>query len=290
MIWTRDEVRTRPDSLNGNMPIAPGRRRAVAKSAKARSRQIAAQSGPPVVVGIGASAGGLEALKAFFGAMPHTTGLAFVVVVHLDPAHDSLMAEVLAKSTKLPVAEAHDRQRLEADHVYVIPPNHLLTIEQGRIRLREVSDRLSLRGVIDQFLRSLAQDRRDRAVGIILSGSASDGTSGLRAIKAEGGLVMAQTPETASQSGMPSSAIATGLVDVVLPPHEMPAALDADRGEHALSIARPARRPSRRSLSTTSMQCWRSSTFGTRATFGVQDGDAADDASSAACACSKSSG
>ena len=189
------------------------------------------------VVGIGASAGGLEALKAFFGAMPPKTGLSFVVVVHLDPTHESLMPELLARSTTLGVEHARNGQPLLADHVYIIPPNHILTINQGSIRLAKASDRRGLRGVIDQFFRSLAGDRHEKAIAIVLSGTGTEGTLGLRAIKAEGGLVMAQTPETASQAGMPASAIATGLVDFTLAPAEMPKTL--------LEFAQAATRASR---------------------------------------------
>jgi chemotaxis methyl-accepting protein methylase/signal transduction histidine kinase len=181
--------------------------------------------GRPAVVGIGASAGGLEALKAFFAAMPPKTGLAFVVVVHLDPTHESLLAELLSHVTGLVVEQARDRQPLETDHVYVIPPNRTLTIDQGLLRVQEVVDRRSLRGAIDHFFRSLAEAEGDRAVAIVLSGTGTEGTLGARAVKAEAGLVMAQTPETAAQPGMPSSVIATGLVDVVLAPDKMPRAL-----------------------------------------------------------------
>jgi len=177
------------------------------------------------VVGIGASAGGLEALRAFFGALPSAPGFAFVVVTHLDPTHESLMPELLAKSTTLSVVPARDRDPLEADHVYIVPPNRLLTIDQGLIRVREAVDRRSLRGVIDHFFRSLADDQRDGAVAVILSGTGTEGALGLREVKAQGGMVMAQTPDTASQSGMPTNAIATGLVDFVLPPDQMPKAL-----------------------------------------------------------------
>ena len=189
------------------------------------SRSFGAQG--RAVVGIGASAGGLEALKKFFGAMPPKTGLAFVVVVHLDPAHKSLMAELLSHATGLAVEQAHDRQPLELDHVYIIPPNRTLTIDQGVIRLHEVVDRRVLRGSIDHFFRSLAAAERDRAIAIVLSGTGTEGNLGVRAVKAEGGLVMAQTPDTAAHPGMPSNAIATGMVDAVLPPEKMPEILVA---------------------------------------------------------------
>jgi two-component system CheB/CheR fusion protein len=176
-------------------------------------------------VGIGASAGGLEALKAFFGVMPPRTGMVFVVVVHLDPTHDSLMPELLAKATPLHVEQAQDRQPLEADHVYIIPPNRTLSIDQGLLRVREVVDRRGLRGAIDHFFRSLAADQHSNAVAIVLSGTGTEGTLGARAIKAEEGLVMAQSPDTATQPSMPASVIATGLVDFVLAPDKMPRAL-----------------------------------------------------------------
>jgi two-component system CheB/CheR fusion protein len=176
-------------------------------------------------VGIGASAGGLEALKAFFGAMPAHTGLVFVVVVHLDPTHESLMPELLARSTTVTVKPAEDRQPLEADHVYIIPPNRTLTIDQGLLHVQEVVDRRGLRGTIDHFFRSLAEDQQDQGVVIVLSGTGTEGTLGAGAVKAAGGLVMAQSPETATQPGMPTSAIAAGVVDMVLPPEKMPEAL-----------------------------------------------------------------
>jgi two-component system CheB/CheR fusion protein len=177
------------------------------------------------IVGIGASAGGLEALKAFFGAMPPKTGLVFVVVVHLDPTHESLMPELLSHVTGLTVEQAHDRQPLERDHVYIIPPNRTLTIDQGLLRVREVADRRSLRSAVDHFFRSLAEAEKDRAVAIVLSGTGTEGTLSARAVKAEGGLVMAQAPDTAAQPGMPASVIAAGLADVVLAPEKMAQAL-----------------------------------------------------------------
>jgi chemotaxis methyl-accepting protein methylase/nitrate/nitrite-specific signal transduction histidine kinase/PAS domain-containing protein len=178
-----------------------------------------------LIVGIGASAGGLEALKKFFTAMPPTTGLVFVVVVHLDPSHKSYMAELLGHVTGLAVEEAHDRQPLEIDHVYLIPPNRTLTIDQGMIRVQEVADRRGLRGSIDHFFRSLAESERERAIAIVLSGTGTEGTLGARAIKAEGGLVIAQLPDTATQPGMPGSVISAGGADAILAPEKMPEAL-----------------------------------------------------------------
>ena len=191
------EMRSKPSAKKRSRWPAPPPA-APARDQKRRQRW----PGRLPIVGLGASAGGLDALKRFFGAMPPKTGLSFVVVVHLDPTHESLMPELLARSTTLGVHHAQDRQPLEADHVYIIPPNRSLTIDQGLIRVREVADRRGLRGAIDHFFRSLAEDQHDSAIAIILSGTGTEGTLGLRAIKAEVGMVMAQAPDTASQSGM----------------------------------------------------------------------------------------
>src|SRR6201993_3796204 len=163
---------------------------------------------PGRVIGIGASAGGLEAMKKFFGAMPVNTGLVFVVVVHLDPAHRSFMVELLGQVTGLTVEQAHDFQQLEVDHVYVIPPNRTLTVDRGFIRVQEVADRRGRYGSIDHFFCSLAQAAGEHAVAIVLSRTGAEGGLGARAVKAAGGLVMAQAPETAAQSGMPRPTIA----------------------------------------------------------------------------------
>jgi two-component system CheB/CheR fusion protein len=231
----------------GSMRPAKNRRKTTSRPHGSQTRRVRRTAipqgrtppdrGRPAVVGIGASAGGLEALKAFFGAMPPKTGLVFVVVVHLDPTHESLLPELLSHTTGLTVEQARDRQPLEIDHVYVIPPNRTLTVDQGLLQVREVADRRSLRGAIDHFFRSLAEAERERAMAIVLSGTGTEGTLGTRAVKGEGGLVMAQAPDTAVQPGMPASAIATGLVDLVLAPEKMPEAL--------LAYARnmPARRP-----------------------------------------------
>ena len=184
------------------------------------------------VVAIGASAGGLEALKRFFSAMPAQSGLGFVVIPHLDPTHVSHLPELLRRHTPMPVEQAHDGALVEAEHVHIIPPNALLTIEGGVLHLGAAVARPGIPRPIDGFLRSLAEYQQERAICIILSGTGSDGTLGLKAIKAEGGLVMVQSPDTAEHDGMPRSAIATGLVDYVLPVEQMPAAL-LEYVEHA---------------------------------------------------------
>jgi two-component system, chemotaxis family, CheB/CheR fusion protein len=182
------------------------------------------------VVGIGASAGGIAALEAFFNAMSahDPCGMAFVVIQHLAPDHRSLLVDLVRRCTPMDVAEAVDGVRVEPNHVYVIPPNHDLTLAGGvlHVTLRdEHQHRPHL--VIDRFFGSLAAAQYERAICIVLSGTGSDGTMGLRDVKAEGGLVVAQAPETTEYDGMPRSAIATGMVDFVLAPAEMPAQLVA---------------------------------------------------------------
>jgi len=183
------------------------------------------------VVAIGASAGALEALKKFFKAMPMQSGMAFVVIVHLDPEHVSHLPELLGHYTGMGVAQALDGERVAADHVYLIPPNTLLSLENGCLRLEAAVARPRIPMPIDHFLRSLAENQQERAVAILLSGTGSDGTLGLKEVKAVGGLVMAQQPDTAEYGGMPRSAIATGMVDVVSPVEAMPKAL-LDYVEH----------------------------------------------------------
>jgi two-component system CheB/CheR fusion protein len=175
------------------------------------------------IVGIGASAGGLEALERFFGALPSGCGMAFVVIQHLDPTHPSAMAALLQRHAALPVTEASD-QEVERDHVYVMPPGKGMTLEGRRLRLKERAEQPEL-ALIDAFFRSLAAELKERAVGIILSGTGRDGTLGAKAIKAEMGMVMVQDPETARYDGMPRAAIGSGVADYVVAPQEMPAPL-----------------------------------------------------------------
>ncbi len=177
------------------------------------------------VVGIGASAGGLEALKKLFAAMPPDSGLAFVLVPHLDPAHESLMAPLLARCTAMPVMEAQDGMRIEVDHVYVIPPNEYLGVSAGALYLTKPGILHGAYASLDLFLRSLAEDLQEYAICIILSGTGSSGALGLKAVKASDGAAFVQDPATAEFPQMPESAIATGLVDEVLPVERLPAAL-----------------------------------------------------------------
>ena len=179
----------------------------------------------PRVVGIGASAGAMDPLKEFFTGIGTETGLAFVVVQHLDPNHISYMSEVLARQTGMKVIEATDRAPLQANFVYTIPPNKYISLDDGVLRLSEPIKRDGLRLPIDFFFRSLAHDRGVEAIAVLLSGGGSDGTLGIREIRGAGGLVIVQNPETAQFDSMIESAIATGLVDFVLPVQEIPAKL-----------------------------------------------------------------
>jgi two-component system CheB/CheR fusion protein len=169
-------------------------------------------------VGIGASAGGLEACTALLKALPAKPGMAFIVVQHLDPHHQSLLRELLSRATKMPVTQVEDGLALEPHHVYVIPPGHDVTLTQGALRLLSRQQAGGKHMPIDRFLSSLAADQTSGAVGVILSGTGSDGTVGLEAVKAKGGIAFAQDPQSASYPGMPESAIAAGCVDFVLPP------------------------------------------------------------------------
>jgi two-component system CheB/CheR fusion protein len=170
------------------------------------------------IVGVGASAGGLEAFRSLLEALPARTGMAFVLVQHLDPEHESLLTRLLSHATRMPVTEVTEGVAVQPDHVYVIPPNKALGIRNGMLHLlaRRRQDRTHM--PVDSFFRSLAENEGDRAIGVILSGVASDGTLGLAAIKAAGGITFAQDSRTAKYDGMPRSAIAAGCVDFILPP------------------------------------------------------------------------
>ena len=174
----------------------------------------------PVIVLIGASAGGVQALQNFFGALPACTGAAFVVVVHLDPTHHSEMPSIIAARTKMPVVQIGERQRLEADHVYVIAPDRRLQIVDHEIESLHFDEPRGRRSPIDLLFRSLAQQLGD-GFAVILSGAGSDGALGARAVKEAGGIVLVQDPNEAEYSSMPRSAIAAGAADFVLPAREL---------------------------------------------------------------------
>ncbi len=178
---------------------------------------------PTHILGIGASAGGLEAIETFFKFMPPDSGIGIVVIQHLSPDHKSLMAELLSKRTRMQVHRAEDGVQVERNCVYLIPPNRNLRLFHGRLLLSEQNrDSRGINLPIDIFFRSLAEDQGANAIAIVLSGTGSDGSNGIRAIKEELGMVMVQTEESAAFDGMPRSALATGLVDFTLPPEEMP--------------------------------------------------------------------
>jgi two-component system CheB/CheR fusion protein len=177
------------------------------------------------IAAIGASAGGLEALEQLFRNLPVPSGAGFVIVQHLDPTHPSMLAEILQRSTKMPVIEATDQMEVLPDRVHVIPPNRDLTIVDCRLQLSLPAEPRGLRMPIDAFMRSLAEDQGEHAVGIVLSGTGTDGTLGLRAIFGSGGLCLVQEPASAKYDSMPNSAIHAGYASLVLPVEQMPQAL-----------------------------------------------------------------
>jgi two-component system, chemotaxis family, CheB/CheR fusion protein len=190
-----------------------------AQASRAEGQQVG--SDLVAVVGVGASAGGLDAFRRLLKHLPVDTGMAFVLVTHLDPKHESILPDLLAKSTPLPVSEVDDGTPVAPNHVYVMPHNTSLTIEGGALRLRPREEGRGQHHPIDAFLRTLAEDQNTRAVGVILSGVATDGTLGLEAVKAEGGITFAQEPKSAKYDSMPRSAVAAGCVDFVLRPEEI---------------------------------------------------------------------
>jgi two-component system, chemotaxis family, CheB/CheR fusion protein len=196
----------------------------------ASARPSSARKSPPIV-GIGASAGGLEAFTQLLQHLLADTGMAFVLVQHLDPGHESALGEILARTTEMPVREVTDKMVVRPNHVYVIPPDKRLSVARGLLRLGERGQAAGAARSIDSFLESLAREQQGRAIGVILSGTASDGTLGLEAIKAEGGVTFAQD-ESAKYDSMPRSAMAAGCVDFVLSPEGI-----------ARELARIARHP-----------------------------------------------
>jgi len=175
----------------------------------------------PTIVGLGASAGGLEAYSELLAALPDTTGLAFVIVQHLSPEHESMLSELLQEAASIPVEQAIDGTVPKADHAYVIPPDAMMTLESDRLSLQKRVRDGQRNLPVDAFFQSLARARGNRAVGVVLSGTGSDGTAGLLDIRAAGGVTIAQSPETARYDGMPRSAVAANVVDLVLGPEEI---------------------------------------------------------------------
>ena len=216
--------------------VKVGRRRSrsPAKQGRPRAEPRDGRAGlPPFpIVGIGASAGGLEAFEVFLRNVPPKSGVAFVIVQHLDPTHKGMLVELLQRSTPMPVVEAADRARVEPDRVYVIPPGKDMALLRGALHLLPQASPRGLNLPIDTFFRSLAQDQQERSIGVILSGMGSDGTLGLRAIKEKAGAGFVQSLTSAKFDGMPRSAIDAGVADVVAPVEDLPAKIIAYR-QHA---------------------------------------------------------
>ncbi|MEI8102228.1 MAG: chemotaxis protein CheB [Chlorobium sp.] len=187
-----------------------------------KERPFDSATPPFPIIGIGASAGGLEALEIFLRNVPARCGVAFVIVQHLDPVHKDMMVELLQRVTVLPVVQVTDRLQLEVNHVYVIPPNKAMSLLHGVLHLLDPVERRGLRLPVDFFFHSLADDLKQKSIGVILSGMGSDGTLGLRAIKEKGGAVFVQELSSAKFDGMPRSAIDAGLADIVAPVGELP--------------------------------------------------------------------
>ncbi|MEQ1798517.1 MAG: chemotaxis protein CheB [Lacibacter sp.] len=188
------------------------------------NKKLAKSTNQFPVVGIGASAGGLDAFKKLLRAIPEDSGMAFVLVQHLDPKHESLLPELLQKVTKIPVLEISDDIKVEPDHIYIIPSNKMMIANDGVLQLspRPEKSRNERNLPIDLFFTSLAEVHQSHAIGVVLSGTASDGTLGLKAIKDHGGITFAQDEESAAYEGMPHSAVKAGVVDFILPPDKMP--------------------------------------------------------------------
>jgi two-component system CheB/CheR fusion protein len=197
------------------------------KKKKNRALAVPKDAGDFYIVGMGASAGGLEAFEKFFQHTPNDSGMGFILVPHLDPNHISLMPELVQKSSKMNVFQVKDGDQVQPNNVYIVPPNYDLAILNGILQLFPPSKIAAPRMPIDYFFRSLAQDQGEKAICIILSGMGTDGTLGLRSVKGELGMAMVQAPDSAKYNSMPRSAIETDLVDYILPPEKMPEQLIA---------------------------------------------------------------
>ena len=185
------------------------------------------QSEPFLVVGLGASAGGIGVLKEFFRHVPATTGNAYVVILHLSPEHESLLSEILQTVATIPVSQVTERVKLERDHAYVIAPNKSLSVVDGHLAVSDVIGFEARRAPVDIFFRTLAEAKDNHAVCVVLSGTGPNGSMGLKRVKERGGIAIAQDPEEAEFSDMPRNAVATGLVDYILPVREIPTKIQA---------------------------------------------------------------
>lgn len=218
----REEKKT-PAGPGGGKKVSS---QAKTKAAEPRGNRSGGNSAFPIV-GIGASAGGLEALEELLDHLPANTGMGFVIVTHQHPGHTSLLPQLLGKDTEMEVVEASDGTKVKPNHIYIGPPGGQLAIMNGTLFRLETDKKQAPHLPIDSFFRSLAEDQKERAICIVLSGTGTDGTLGLKAIKGESGMAMVQQPQSAKYAGMPSSASGTGLADYVLPPAAMPKQLVA---------------------------------------------------------------
>ena len=206
-------------------------------------------SEPLFIVGIGASAGGLAPLKAFVHSLPAASGMAYIIIQHLDPNHESMLSDILDRESIMPVSDAKDGQPVAPDNVYVIPPNTDLEIQDGVIRLGQPGNTHGTRKNIDRFFRSLAAECGANCAGIVLSGSGGDGTAGLRAIKASGGLTLAQDPSEAEHPSMPETALQANVVDRSAPVAEMHGLLK-QYAEHPLARGEDSPHPTLKEAET----------------------------------------
>src|SRR5215210_2204485 len=193
-----------------------------------------------MVVALGASAGGIRAFKECFAHAPERGGMAYVVILHLSPEHESHLAEVLQSSTRMPVTQVTESVKVAPDHVYVIPPNRSLSVVDGSLVLSEMTRVEERRAPVDIFFRTLAETHGARAACVVLSGTGADGSMGLKRVKENGGVAVVQDPAEAEYPDMPRNSIATGLVDLVLPVAEMPARLVSYRDSLGLVISEEA--------------------------------------------------
>jgi len=204
---------------NPGKGVAPSARKGIRRNSNAAGSM---ESSLPIVA-LGASAGGLEAFEEFFRHMSPDSGISFVLVSHLDPGHASMLTEILQRTTKMKVVETKNGMKMEPDSVYVIPPNRDMIIVRCTLKLSMPTVARGQRMPIDLFFRSLAEDQGENAIGVILSGTGTDGTLGLRDIHSLGGISIVQDPVTAKYDGMPLSAIHSGFVTHILPVEKMPA-------------------------------------------------------------------
>ena len=219
---TNSPVKKLPAAVKISSKTSPVQRKSMTHtSPKSPEKKRPPKAKPLTIVGIGASAGGLEAFSQLLRTLPAETGMAFVLIQHLDPRHESMLTQILSQRTKMPVNEVNDGLAVEPDHVYILPPNKNMTISGGILDLRPRTEVRGQHMPVDYFFRSLAEDQKSHAIGVILSGTASDGALGLRAIKAEGGITFAQDEKSAKFGGMPHSAVAAGGADFILPPEEI---------------------------------------------------------------------